>query len=171
MKKTYIYDTVCELIDKYGTRNPFQLMESLNIQLFHSSLSTPKGYSIISYGIGYAAVSDTLDSYERRIVGAHELGHLILHADKLKVAAFRDWNLYKSNDKTEHEANLFAAELLLSDEEVVELAEMEQSDYFSMASILCVSPELLAFKLFGMAQRGFHYNVPSNIDSGFLGNK
>ena len=81
MKKTYIYDTVCELIDKYGTRNPFQLMESLNIQLFHSSISTPKGYSIISYGIGYAAVSDTLDSYERRIVGAHELGHLILHAD------------------------------------------------------------------------------------------
>ena len=53
----------------------------------------------------------------------------------------------------------------------IKLAEMEQSDYFSMASILCVSPELLAFKLFGMAQRGFHYNVPSNIDSGFLGNK
>lgn len=77
----------------------------------------------------------------------------------------------KTKDKTEYEANLFAAELLLSDNEVAELAQMEQSDYFSMAKILYVSPELLSFKLFSMAKRGYQFIVPSNIDSGFLRKK
>ena len=171
MINTYIYEKVCEIVDKYGTRNPFQLLYEFGFQVYRSTLSSPKGYSIIANGIGYAGISESLDPIERRIVGAHEFGHLFLHADQLKVAMLKDMDLYRMCDKTEYEANLFAAELLLSDEEVAELAQMEQSDYFSMAKILYVSPELLSFKLFSMAKRGYQFNVPSNIDSGFLRKK
>ena len=36
-----------------------------------------------------------------KIVAAHELGHIILHSDKLKAAAHEDMNIYNIADKTE----------------------------------------------------------------------
>lgn len=63
---------------------------------------------------------------------------------------------------------MFAADLLVSDEDVVDLVEKDDLDYYTMASILYVSPELLSFKLYSMTRRGYHYNIPGGIDSAFL---
>ena len=109
-----------------------------------------------------------LSPQERKIVAAHELGHILLHSDKLKAAAHHEMNIYDMGDKTEYQANLFAADLLIDDEDVEDLARSEEMDYFTMAQYLSTNPQLLAFKLFSMARRGYHYNVPITPKSDFL---
>lgn len=77
-------------------------------------------------------------------------------------------NIYDMADKTEYQANLFAADLLIDDEDVEDLARSEEMDYFTMAQYLSTNPQLLAFKLFSMARRGYHYNVLITPKSDFL---
>lgn len=168
MKNNYIYDCVANLIDKYNTSNPFELMDLLDIQCCSSNLDALKGYCVIIHGIKYVAINEMLSPQERKIVAAHELGHILLHSDKLKAAAHHEMNIYDMADKTEYQANLFAADLLIDDEDVEDLARSEEMDYFTMAQYLSTNPQLLAFKLFSMARRGYHYNVPITPKSDFL---
>ena len=125
MKKNYIYACVEELIDEYNTSDPFELMDALDIHCESSNLEHLKGYCVIIHGIKFIAINENLRPAERKIVAAHELGHIILHSDKLKAAAHEDMNIYNIADKTEYQANLFAADLLLDDDEVDELAMQE----------------------------------------------
>jgi len=158
MKKNYIYACVEELIEKYNTSDPFELMDALDIHCESSNLEHLKGYCVIIHGIKFIAINENLRPAERKIVAAHELGHIILHSDKLKAAAHEDMNIYNIADKTEYQANLFAADLLLDDDEVDELAMQEGIDFYTMARYLYTNPQLLGFKLFSMANRGYNYN-------------
>ena len=45
MKKNYIYACVEELIEKYNTSDPFELMDALDIHCESSNLEHLKGYS------------------------------------------------------------------------------------------------------------------------------
>ena len=166
--KNYIYTCVEELIDKYNTSNPFELMDALGIQCESSNLEHLKGYCVIIYGIKFVAINENLPLQERKIVAAHELGHIILHSDRLKAAAHEDMNIYNISDKTEYQANLFAADLLIGDEEVDNLARQDGMDYFSIAKCLSTNPQLLGFKLFSMAKRGFNYHFQIPPKSTFL---
>lgn len=168
MKNNYIYTCVDELTDKYCTCNPFELMDALGIQCAASNLEHLKGYCVIIYGIKFVAINENLSPQERRIVAAHELGHIILHSDRLKAAAHEDMNIYNIADKTEYQANLFAADLLICDDEVNKLANQEGMDYYTIAKCLSTNPQLLAFKLLSMAKRGYNYNFPIPPKSTFL---
>ena len=59
-------------------------------------------------------------------------------------AKYADWSGYQ--------ANLFAADLLIGDEEVDNLARQDGMDYFTIAKHLSTNPQLLGFKLFSMAK-------------------
>ena len=168
MKKNYIYACVEELIEKYNTSDPFELMDALDIHCESSNLEHLKGYCVIILGIKFIAINENLRPAERKIVAAHELGHIILHSDKLKAAAHEDMNIYNIADKTEYQANLFAADLLLDDDEVDELAMQEGIDFYTMARYLYTNPQLLGFKLFSMANRGYNYNFHIPPKSTFL---
>ena len=168
MNSNYIYTKVNELIDKYKTNNPFELIEYLKIKLMCSNNEELKGYCISVKNYPYIGVSCLLSEPEQRIVAAHELGHFILHMDQTSLYRFEDDNIYNSSDKTEYQANLFAANLLISDDDVNELVGCEDMDYFKMCNILSVTPDLMAFKLISMANRGYKYNIPIAIKSDFL---
>lgn len=82
----------------------------------------------------------------QRIILAHEIGHAVLHLKTLQtVKAYHDFSLYEATDKTEYEANLFAADILLYDEEVIEKLK-EDNFFFGVASDFMVPPEMLDFK-------------------------
>ena len=51
MKKNYIYACVEELIEKYNTSDPFELMDALDIHCESSNLEHLKGYCVIIHGI------------------------------------------------------------------------------------------------------------------------
>ena len=51
MKKNYIYACVEELIEKYNTSDPFELMDALDIHCESSNLEHLKGYCVRSMRI------------------------------------------------------------------------------------------------------------------------
>ena len=99
---------------------------------------------------------------------AHELGHIILHRSQLKMAPMQDDTLYNMTDNTEYQANLFAADLLIDDEEIEDMVQNEDLDYFGLCSSLNATPELMSFKLYSLTKRGQAYHMPMEIQSNFL---
>ena len=93
-----------------------------------------------------------------------------MHQDMIRVAPMKDNLIYDMTSRTEYQANLFAADYLISDEEVEALTAQEDMDYFRICKELYVSPDLMSFKLFSMIQRGYRYNLPQDLNSKFLKN-
>lgn len=171
MRNEYIFEQANKLIEKYHSRDPFELLNELGAVVVFSrkySADSLKGYCLLANRTIYVVINDFLCEAEQRVVAMHELGHIILHRHILQLAPMRDFELYGMKDKTEYEANLFAADSLIPDSEVEMLAKDEHMDYFCMCKTLCISPELMSFKLYSLIHRGYNYKLPQNINSGFL---
>ncbi|NCB52251.1 MAG: ImmA/IrrE family metallo-endopeptidase [Clostridia bacterium] len=147
-------------------------MDNLGVVVMFSrkySADGLKGYCLSSNRTIYVVINDFLCEAEKRVVAMHELGHVVLHRHMLQVTPMRDFELYGMQDKTEYEANLFAADCIIPDTDLEMLAKNGDEDYFDICKILCVNPDLLSFKLWSLIQRGYsNYNLPQNIKSGFL---
>ena len=167
---SYIFETVNRLIRRYKTRDPFEILEAMHVDVSETdAFRRLKGYCFLSNRFLYVGISSRLDEQEKKVVAAHELGHIVLHRKLLSLAPMQDTVLYRMADKTEYEANLFAADLLLSDEEVRSLSSDTEQDYFSLCRQLYVSPELMSFKLFSLIRRGNEgFRLPLEPESGFL---
>lgn len=120
----YIKDLVHSYVIKYDTRNPFELADLLNIDV---QIGTPgcAGCYIFLKNHRYIFLDQNLDERESLQVMAHELGHAILHR-KQNCYFIRNKTLLL-NSKTEREANLFAAELLIDGDIVLEYPEYTNS--------------------------------------------
>ena len=104
----------------------------------------------------------------QRIILAHEIGHAVLHKEQLaNLKAFHDFALYDTATRYEYEANLFAAELLLDDEEVIGKLN-EDSFFFGAARELYVPPELLDFKFRILKTKGLTLDSPITARGDFL---
>ena len=114
------------------------------------------------------------DADERRVVAGHEAAHLALHMDELlkgPARMLKDFNLWDDSGRIERQANLFTADFMLDDEEVMDAvqSEDEDRDFFSIAREFYVPPPLLAFKQYSMMRHGYDVRVPIDVDSKFLG--
>lgn len=98
---------------KYGTRNPFDLADALNV-LYQIGNISCDGYYMFLKNHRYIFLNQNLSEHDMRLVMAHELGHAILHR-KQNCYFIRNKTLLL-NSKNEIEANKFAVELLISDE-------------------------------------------------------
>ena len=137
MRNTYIYTKTAKLIKKFGTRDPFEIMDQMHIVVMESSrYQKLKGYCFMSCKTIYVMISSFLSEEEKKIVAAHELGHIILHRSQLKMAPMKDDTLYNMMDNTEYQANLFAADLLIDDEDIAKMVQNEDLDYFGLCSSL-----------------------------------
>ena len=169
MKNGYIYDETQKLIRKYKTRDPFKIMDNMHVIVGESSsFQKLKGFCFMSCKTIYVQISSFLSEEEKQIMAAHELGHIILHRTQLKMAPMKDDTLYNMQDNTEYQANLFAADFLLSDADIADMAHNEDLDYFSLCSTLNSTPELMSFKLYSLTKRGQAYHMSMEIQSNFL---
>ncbi|MCD8197922.1 MAG: ImmA/IrrE family metallo-endopeptidase [Lachnospiraceae bacterium] len=169
MRNDYIYGQVEKLSIKYATRDPIRLLESLNVVVAETDrYEKLKGYCFLSCKTFYVMISSFLPDAEKRVVAAHELGHIALHRQQLQLAPMKDCVLYDMASSTEYEANLFAADLIIRDEDIEEMSQNEDLDYFGVCSSLYVPPELMSFKLFSLLRRGYAYQMPMELDSRFL---
>lgn len=169
MKNDFIFNRANKLIRNYHTRNPLTILEQMNVIVSETNrYKQLKGYCFLSCQIFYVMINSSLSEEEKRIVAAHELGHIILHKAELQLAPMKDSILYNAISKTEYEANLFAADLLIDDGDIEELSKERDINYFSLCSALDVSPDLMSFKLFSLIRRGYAYNMPMGLDSEFL---
>lgn len=167
----YIYDTVEKLCKKYKTRDPFELLNGMNVIVTESfAFSNLKGFCFLNCRTTYVVINGNLTDSEKRIVAAHELGHIVLHKDHLKLAPMKDSILYDMTGKLEYQANSFAADLLIPDAEIRSLLREEEMDYFTACHCLDTAPDLISFKLFSLMKRGDAcvHSLPFELNSRFL---
>lgn len=97
-----------------GTNDPFEIANYINLRVFFVPLGNIAGYyKYMKHNRCIYINSDIENDSFRRIVMAHELGHAILHAKE--NCCFLKNHTFLSVQKIERQADLFAAELLISD--------------------------------------------------------
>lgn len=128
------YAEICEVVDrirnKYDEPDPFRLCRCMGIFLMFESLGKEedaiKGFFLEKNRIRTIIVNSDLPRFIQKIIVAHEIGHAELHRES-GVHAFHDVVMYDSVSVYEKEANLFAAEYLLSDEDVLEALNQDST--------------------------------------------
>lgn len=111
-----------KLIAKYKNRDPFRIAKQCGIELIIKELGALKGFYKVIYRNPFIFLNKSLTRSEARLVCAHELGHHVLHRE-FAAFGFEETSLFSPASRREYEANLFAAELLIADDEIRELAE------------------------------------------------
>lgn len=163
-----IEDLVKQLKEKYGTGDPDLLAGALDIHIYErDDFTRLLGMSARVGGRSCIFLNAGMESRERRIVLAHELGHTLLHEEEEGLSGIVQFTLFNSNDRTEYEANVFAAHLLLDEGEIQELAS-DGYDAPDIAKSLNVDINLLLIKLHEMQKKGWKMNLPATPKADFL---
>ena len=76
------------------------------------------------------------------------------------AASFQEIELFDMARPAEFEANIFAAEVLISDDEVLELLNDEYKSFFGVARELYVPAPLLDFKFRVLKHKGYRIEPP-----------
>lgn len=113
-----ISSKVKSLVRKYGTRNPFEIIKSMNAIVVFYPLEGVKGFYQYFQRNNIIYIDERLQDHEKLFVCAHELGHMLMH--KKANAIFMDSRTQLNTDKYETEADQFAMNLLISDEMIEE---------------------------------------------------
>lgn len=106
------------LVRKFGTRNPLEIAERMGCIIVRYPLEGVRGFYHYFQRNHIIYVDDRLPDHMILFVIAHELGHVFLH--KKSNAIFMDTRTHFVKNKYENEANLFAMDLLISDEDIEE---------------------------------------------------
>ena len=128
-------------VKKFHTRNPFEIADYLGILYQMGNIGCEGCYMFLK-NHRYIFLNRHLSEHETSLVMAHELGHAILH--KKQDCYFIRNKTLLLNSKTEIEANKFAIELLISDEELLEYKEF---DIKQLSRIFGYSEQLIRLKL------------------------
>lgn len=169
------YAEVCGAVEapekKYHESDPFRLCADMNIILLSQPLGNApdaiKGFYLESKRIRTITVNCDLPEAVQRIIVAHELSHAVLHRHS-GVHAFHDIGLFDESSLLEKDANLFAAEYLLRDQDVLETLNRDTT-FFSAAAMLRVPAELLDFKFRVLKWKGYKLiESPISVRSNFL---
>lgn len=139
----FIQSKVYDLSKKYGTRNPFELAEFLNINVIHWDLHDEiNGFYQYEKRNQIIFLNNKLSNVNQFVVCAHELGHAVLHR-RSSMPFMRSYTLF-SIDKIEVEANKFAAYLLIPDESLFD--SYEQMTIYDIATLYNVPVKLAELK-------------------------
>ena len=110
-----------QIVRKYRTRDPFEMIKGMNVILVYYPLEGVHGFYQYFQRNNIIYLDERLSKNEQRFVLAHELGHMFLH--KKSNAIFMDTRTQFTTDKFELEANTFAIDLLLPDSLLEEYKE------------------------------------------------
>ena len=157
MTYSEISQAVAKLVKKYDERDPFLLCRDMGIKLLFQSMGKDpdavKGFLLEYRRIRTITVNSDLPQIIQRIIVAHEICHAEYHR-RTGIHAFHEVALFDQTSELEKDANLFAAELLLKDGDVLDALNGDTT-FFSAAAALLVPPELLDFKFRVMEWKGF----------------
>jgi len=168
LSKEYIKKDVEKLIKRCGSRDPFEICASIGLNVRFADLGNLKGMYKYYKRNRYALINSELDENMQKIVCAHELGHDRLHQHFAKDHCLQEFMLYDMRSRPEYEANLFASELLIADDDILEFVN-EGCDIEQTARSLNTDVNLVAIKLASMNTRGFGFIISTTHKSDFLG--
>lgn len=124
-----IPDLVIKLVKKYGTNDPEEMADCLNVTI----MRMPMGNNIAGYykyikRRKYIFINTNIQDYAyKRVILAHELGHSIMH--RTQNCTFMNGYTLLLTSKIERQANLFAAYLLICDDLLLEYEEFTREQF------------------------------------------
>lgn len=158
------------LIRSFQTRDPFTIAEGMGITvLIRPDFVRQKGAFAVIGNISFIFINGNLSEYMQRLVCAHELGHALLHR-KLGAmpGGMMEFEIFDIKDAAEYEANVFAANLLIDEQEVLEMAR-EGYDVIYIAKRLDINVNILLVKLNEMRNKRYDLRIPYEPARKFLG--
>ena len=161
----YILESAKRVLEEFGGGNVFETAENAGVNVWFRTLGSLKGFYIFENNCRYIVINEDLDDVTKSVVCAHELGHDMLHR-KMSVGGIRENTLFLANNKTEREANLFASEILILDNDILSL--LSECDSIKRLSAQIGFPsELIQYKLEAMNLKGYHFRL-NDVKNDFL---
>ncbi len=154
MTAEYIYKFVkaCEAV--YGTRDPEKILKERKAVIKKGAPEGLRGMICALKGQVYVALDPALTESSRRQTASHLLGHAVLHRKRiLSGKIYEEPSSDVREGVTEREADIFAAELLITDEEVVAMRDEGMTEG-QIAASFGTMRDLAVCKLFSMRSRG-----------------
>lgn len=133
---------------KYETNNPFLIADAMGILILYCPLKTTLGRYTKYCRIKSIIINSNADESLHKFICAHELAHAILHPN-LNTAQLLHISPCANANKYEKEANTFAVELLLPDDEIVECPDWTDEFFAVNAGI---PHEMIKLKEFPIVQ-------------------
>ena len=165
----HISRTVEVLCRKYQTRDPYELCNALGVRIRLKDLGTGiKAYYFYQSRIRNIVLNWRVSENIRSILVAHELGHDRLHKEIAMLKGFQEIELFDMVRPAEYEANVFAAELLIDDDSLLELLNDDNKSFFDVARELCIPAALLDFKFRVLKHKGYRIEAPYIANGDFL---
>ncbi len=159
MSSDFIAAEVQRIKNKHGALSPEGLAKDMGIIVRYEPMGSfegcCKGFFVCFCRVKHITVNSDLPEELQRVILMHELAHVVLHGEK--TAAFHDFTIFDGGGLKEYEANIFAADYMLSDHEVLQTIK-DGLSFFAAAARLNVPPELLDFKFRLMKRRGCKLN-------------
>ena len=148
MKTARIVQQADRLLRLHGVRDGRALAEALGVEILPCAFRHQKGAYKIVLRSPFIFLKDDLDPVTENIVLLHELGHHCLHRQAaLRRGGFAEFSLFDMDaDRMEYEANVFASQLALPDEEVLEYAR-QGCDLRQIAAAMASDVNLVALKI------------------------
>lgn len=135
---------VKQLKKKYGTNNPFELASYLGISIFFEELGNINGYYNKQLRMKQIHINHNLPKRTQKYACAHELGHALLHPNS--NTPFLKNHTGFSINRLEIEADKFAMELLISDDDLREHRDFSISQ---LSRLLGYHEKLIELRLKG----------------------
>lgn len=143
---------------RYRTREPFALAAAAGVNVRQEDFSSLRGLYTVILGNAFVALQADMPEPLARTVLMHELGHHFLHRELAANRAFRVVSDLPMTERPEYEANLFAADMLVSERALAPILRTHGTEEAAAAE-LSVCPELVSIKLECLARRGLRVNA------------
>lgn len=169
MGSDYIHKEARRLVRWCGTRDPFQIAKELGIHVIYDyDFKALKGMYKVIQRSRFIFINGNLSRRDRRTVCAHELGHDRFHRHFAKTSALQEFMLYDMRSRPEYEANIFASELLIDDNDIFSLIE-DECDICQIAGEIGEDMNLILIKIDELRKQGYDVRAPYRPQSDFLG--
>ena len=140
----------------------------MDVDVDFADLGSLKGFYIVYKKGRFIVINKSLTDTLSGIILAHELGHDVLHRNLAENGGLKESSFFDMKSRPEMEANIFAANLLITDKEVIGYGE-DGYTVEDMAKDLYVPYPLALIKVNDMNNRGFKLNIPFIPKADFLG--
>lgn len=153
----HIMDKANRIVKAAGSREPELISDHLGIIIMPVDFTKQKGvYKEIERN-RFIFIKKDLCPEMHRIVLLHEIGHAVLHRNEAKL--FSDLNVFDvKNDRMEYEANCFAAEVALPDDEVLNYIQ-EGFNMEQIAKAMNTDVNLVAMKAANLNRKGYSFRL------------
>ena len=162
-----IVQTANKLVDTLGTRDPHRIARELGIEVIPVNFKRQRGAYKVLMRNRFIFIKNDLHPVMESIVMLHEIGHDVLHRkEAVKAGGFKEFNIFNMQEsRMEYEANVFASQVSLDDEEILEYIRYGY-DIQQIASAMHSDTNLVALKTDALITRVLIRKYSKNYDYG-----